>query len=936
MQRIYLQMFLWFFVTNILWGQEGRRCVLKDVIKEVEQQNNISFTFDPQSIDGIKVICPNSSLGIDSLIYQLQQNSAFNFVKYDESNYGVEPKKVGRNFLIKGLIIDEEEEIPLPNASILLRKSGSRYTSNNAGNFNIIASYDPSDTLIVKYVGFEALKIPFSVLNDKGVAKLILKPSLNVMKEVSIEAYLSSGVDYIHSDQSLVLNVSDASLLPGETDNDIFVGIEALPGVDSPNGQAGNLIVRGSDADKTLITFDDIPIYHKGHYLGTFSPYNAQVIENVKVQRNGYYGAEKGGRVGGLIEIRSKDYIPDSIQSGVGIATSYASAYTHIPIVENKAALLVGLRSSIPGNTYSPKIQAINDFVFSESEVEAAKEGINGYELTDFRYNFFDVNTKFVYNINDKIQFRSSFIHIRNNLLAVINDGNFNAELSDTNTLQNTGGSVGLVAELTNGWTTELNAALSTYNLKVSGFDRVENQVRSSETYINDVEDWQLKYIMSKTINRYSSLNFGYNLNFHRISNERAIIYNLNEALSRRNVLRNEGVVHSLFGDYKSFIGDWLQFGTGLRSIYYEVTDEFFFEPRLAVNFFLNPDFTIKANYGVQHQFVNQINGLNVSSLGGVQITNWHLSDGKGISVLRSDNYMIGTMLEKGSWLIDVEFYIKNTQNVLLHDYNNDQNDIKFLSGNSYAKGIDVLVRKNLDFIEAWAGYSHSLADLQFDSIRNGERFEYVWNQNNIFSLGYTFKYKNLSVSMGWRYKTGLPALPGLRTLYLVGATSTPGANTPATNNTPGTAIPPMSETGNNPPTRPRPPMPKGSGNGNMPPRPMPPRPMPEDNQPPLPVQTNNDPNSSPSEPEFIEGSVEEYFDDFPAQHQLDISVSYKIKPKNKKWSMIIGGSIINVYDQKNIINQVARPVGNQLNQRILVNQYGLGFAPSAQVMIKF
>jgi hypothetical protein len=82
-----------------------------------------------------------------------------------------------------------------------------------------------------------------------------------------INVYLTPGLQkYI--DGSTVLN-KKFGILPGLVDPDVQ-SIQALPGVESTN-ESININVRGGTNDQNLMLWDNIKMYHSGHFFGLIS-----------------------------------------------------------------------------------------------------------------------------------------------------------------------------------------------------------------------------------------------------------------------------------------------------------------------------------------------------------------------------------------------------------------------------------------------------------------------------------------------------------------------------------------------------------------------------------------------------------------------------------------------------------------------------------------
>ena len=69
----------------------------------------------------------------------------------------------------------------------------------------------------------------------------------------------------------------------------------------------------------------------------------------------------------------------------------------------------------------------------------------------------------------------------------------------------------------------------------------------------------------------------------------------------------------------------------------------------------------------------------------------------------------------------------------------------------------------------------------------------------------------------------------------------------------------------------------------------------------------------------------------FPIQHQMDLSATYQFSRPGAGWRGVVGISILNLYDQRNVINAFQENVFVQDPER-----YGVGFAPNIQLKFTF
>ena len=92
---------------------------------------------------------------------------------------------------------------------------------------------------------------------------------------------------------------------------DVLRSVQALPGVEARSDYTAGFNVRGGEADQNLILLDGYPIYNPFHLGGLFSTFIDQAVGRVDL-RPGSIPAQYGGRLSGLLDVRSAD--PDSAQ----------------------------------------------------------------------------------------------------------------------------------------------------------------------------------------------------------------------------------------------------------------------------------------------------------------------------------------------------------------------------------------------------------------------------------------------------------------------------------------------------------------------------------------------------------------------------------------------------------------------------------------------
>lgn len=860
-----LPLILFAFCIQFSIAQE--KTTLINYIQTLENEFDITFSYDNELLSDLKII-PSNNNGLENKIDYLRENTVFNFERIDGENILITPLEPNKNFKLCIEVLDSEIQDDLIGATVKAKNTDLGFAIDNTGKSETLINTGEWKEVVIEYYSYETQTIPIENFIDNGCLTILLKQKEQELGEVVI-TYLTSGINYKNNDQSIELNVDRSGLLPGETETDIFNTIEALPGINSPDGKAGNLVMRGSDPDKTMVEFDNIPIYHNGHYFGAFSPYNTDIVKSVSVNRNGY-DVNKGGRVGGLIELKSKKKIPDNLEIGVGAGTSYVLAHANVPLIKDKWSFIAGFRSSYPFEWQSPRLKSLRDFIFQNSVLSRA-DNSEGLNVTNFDFDFSDLNIGTTFT-SDKHHIKISILNISNDLNLDVRGINIppnspggpnNAVITDDKNdaaLNNLGGNLDYDIFWSDRFKTNASLSISSFEQSFQGEVSDENMILVDSDYINDIRQFSFKTTSQLILKNSAILSLGGDTKYYNLDLERFTIDNQFQNNFEEN--HDEQRTYSLFGEYE-FKNKKVNGSVGFRGTHYSGTDQIYAEPRFLINYNASENITLKASAGLYNQFINHVSGRRAVA-SGVQQFNWQLSNDSNIPVVSGQQSMLGVIIKQNKWLIDIESYYKTTQDIAVYDIYDYSDATNFFIGDYETIGIDFLIKRSWQRLDTWVSYSIMKTNASFNDIQEDD-FRSIWDQRHAFNAVVSYRVKNWKFSAGWKYKSGLASLVNIRDFYI---------NGPPTN-------------GSNP------------LNNNM----------------------------------YSNALDEDYGEQFPDQHQLDISAAYLLRPKSGKWRGNLGLAITNVYDQNNIVNQ-RRVNGPMPNTYALDNIFGIGFTPS--MLLKF
>ncbi len=819
-------------------------------------------------------MAPNLQTNLPSILAAIENQTGLSIENTSGSNYII--RALSRDYCL--LITTGEGSIPVDGVGVSATELAIRNGSDKDGILRFTTALSFQDSIKIRHLGYATSSLALGDLQSSDCIEIPLVPQALELEEVVITNYITEGISTNLLDQSISIEASNLALLPGETDSDILLALRTLPGITAPNGKAGNLHIRGGTTDQSLLLFDNIPIYHKGHYYGAISPYNPAVVERVSVYRSGF-DPSIGGRVGGAIKVDSRRSLVDSAHYNIGLNSYYAGAAAQIPI-SGTSMITLAARLSYPGNIESPKLQAINDMVYQPSRISTAESSVN-HRLIDQEFSFYDVNISAVHNM-DRGQLFLSLLGISNLQSDEIENLTRMELVAAEAKLDNYGANLQWQQFWSNRFSSTINLMSSSFGFASSGVSSMPNgPVRPLSLFDNTVNDLGFSFDGELLLGSQftSALNFGYQFQLHDIKNIATSMPGRPPPNNPpppnpppppgRIVTSQSATVHAASVNYK-LQGSKFMLSAGARANYYTETRELFLEPRLMASYKFSKLFTLKTNLGQYSQFINQLVFFDFDDIK-VENFTWSLSNDDQ-PVVRGDQVMIGAVMELGGFLFDVEGYYKRVQNLSILDPippmmppgPSTVEALPTVQGDLTVVGIDFLLRKQWPIGESWISYSILDTNMEFLSI-NQLDFKTYYDQPHVFNVASTFYFDRWKASFGWNLVSGTPVYT----------------------------------------------------NSNFIPEPGPPEPpMGPPQTPTIPSETN-------------EGR-------FPAQHQLDVALVYDFSPAQGQWRGSVGLSILNVYNQTNIVEENIVTFGAISPNASLQRRYNIGFAPNLMVNLKF
>lgn len=719
----------------------------REALEYYEKEQSVQFSFDAELLALISDEQKFTTSNIDDFIKQVSEAFPISIKAVDDKYFTI--STVESTFTVN--VFDAEDGLSLPpemGVTILVNGTpiNARY-SENGWTFQ----YKPSlnDEVQVYSPGFDPQVLSTTeLLNNRSFNKS-MEISVVHLSTITVEDYLTKGINVDPSKQSITVKVSDLPLLPGETDGDIFASIAALPGVTTPDGRAGNLFIRGSETDQTLILFDNIPIYHRGHYFGTISPYNPKVINNVEVYRSGFH-PRLGDRVGGAILINSGQSATDPDKIGIGANTLFGMGYAQGTTKNNKLGMSFGARRSYPSSFQSPKLEAISKSVFAATGLVNPE----GELITDVNIIFEDYNGKLAWKPNNKNLLSVSAIHTKTDVAytARPQENNQVIAIPEDVIFSNTGANTEWIWDLSENWRSQLSATFSKYAYEKYSDSPVGMPPSES---INEIIDNNIRQ------------EFGYQN--QSLSFQVGIDYKWQEVkIDYQGILRSDNSPYAFKNNTHatsvSPFANWEYFGwkrwymqLGMRATYYDRLNDFRVAPRLLVNYELTDWMTLKASTGLYNQYLSQVKNLEFSS-GGFDNELWTLADEKRGNIIYGRQSMGGFIVHSKQWILDVEYYNKSANNLTVYENRTFDPASIYFTMDQVAFGIDVLLKNQLnENTSLWIGYSFNDSEIKLDTT-DQVTYQSKYVQPSVWYIGSSYYKNRWKLSGAYKFGSGLNA----------------------------------------------------------------------------------------------------------------------------------------------------------------------------------
>ena len=668
-----------------------------------------------------------------------------------------------KKYTISGYVKDVDTKKPLANVAVTVL-DGTAGTTTDADGFYQLELVPGTYTLVTSALNAKTSRRKITVFND-GEVNFDLKENVETLDEVVVEAEADRNVKEVITGITKidVEGIKNIPLVLGE--RDILKVATTLPGISTSGEGASGYNVRGGNTDQNLILLDGVSVYNPTHFFGIFSALNPFTTGDVNIYK-GNIPAEYGGRLSSVFDIQTKNANTEEFGAEVSIGPVTSNVMFDIPIVRERAGLIVGGRS-----TYS-------NWILRSLDEES---------LRNSQASFYDAILKYNHEINENNDIKAT-AYYSNDRFSITSDSLYGYS----------------------------NRALSfAWNHRFNDDHRMEFLLTNSE-YAFNIEydgdfntDFELNYKNAETEARFK---FNYNLDktkniTYGIASKLYTIrpgefepLNSESNIQSLTIPKEKALESAVFGSINYDISEKFAIDAGLRFSYFmflgpaeqriyadgqprnqstlEGVETFEsgetvqtyngLEGRISARYFLGEDFSIKGSYNNTFQYIHTLSTNTTVS----PVDTWKLSD-INIKPQRAQQFALGLFknFDSNIYEVSLEGYYKTYDNIL--DYKvgaqlllNETLETEVLQGEGKSYGVEFLIRKKAGNgrWNGWLGYTYARTFIKLDSpfaeerVNGGDFFPANFDRPHDFSAVLNYRLTNrFSFSANFAYQTGRP-----------------------------------------------------------------------------------------------------------------------------------------------------------------------------------
>lgn len=640
---------------------------------------------------------------------------------------------VAQNAVLKGFTYDDESGATLPYCTIQLMGTSYGALSDAKGAFMINKIPQGTYAVKVSYMGYTDIIDTIEFSKDASVTKRYsLKPSSTMLEAVQI---VGEGQRREQETRTSVISVTpkDMSKMPSIGGQPDFAQyLQVLPGIISTGDQGGQIYVRGGTPIQNMLLLDGVILYSPFHSIGIFSVFDMDIMSSADVYTGGF-GAEFGGRISSVMDIKTRDGNKKHISGKIDLSNIQSQVLLEGPLVKLKDDRKTSLSFILSGKgSYLDKSSRffypyVGDeglpFGFLDLYGKITLATQNGTKLNLFGFRF-----------DDKVKYQSVADYGWTNWGI---GANFMIVPGDVPT------------------TIEGSLAYSNYDCSLN-----DNQATPRTSSMDGFTfNFGFNYYLGKSLLNVGIEAVGYNTRYQYTTRYGSEIG-----------MDDHTTDLSLFAKFKYNFRNKLLIEPSFRLQYYYSLGEASPEPRLAIKYNILKNLRLKLAGGLYSQnlvsvtsdrdVVSLFSGFISSPVSSTMLSEFRYNSEEEVKgrLQKSQHVIFGIEYDPVSKVnINVEAYYKNfSQLISVNRYRMYDSEPEFIWEKGRAYGGDITVKYEHKGFYTWFVYSLGWVKRDDNVVQYPPHFDRRHNINLLASYSFG-KRKSWQVDARWNFGTGFP-----------------------------------------------------------------------------------------------------------------------------------------------------------------------------------
>ena len=246
---------------------------------------------------------------------------------------------------LEGVVVDEDGERPIASADVELVGESRRTRTTDDGRFSFARVSEGRHTVHIVAFGYhEADTVVVTATGALQVIRVALRREPIPLEEIVIAPGRFGILEASPTAAGITLSREDIEAVP-QLGDDVLWTLRRMPGVASDD-ISSKLDVRGGAPRDVQFRLDGIELfepYHLPEQDGALGVVDVQSLGSMELVTGGF-PADFGGRMGGILDMRTREPPPDGTRTAVGMSISSLSFHSQGRFADGRGQWLATVR----------------------------------------------------------------------------------------------------------------------------------------------------------------------------------------------------------------------------------------------------------------------------------------------------------------------------------------------------------------------------------------------------------------------------------------------------------------------------------------------------------------------------------------------------------------------------------------------------------------